>query len=627
MAARRKQRKLSKKETKALKKVGDQPQVVESTRDTFRAAVDIELPQTITVSELAKLSGRNPGEIIGALMRNGVIASMNDSVDRVTVEILADELALRIRDVSEAAPSAESNQLVQAVRPPVVVVLGHVDHGKTTLLDSIRETQVAAKESGGITQHIGAYQVLWKDKTGNQRPITFLDTPGHEAFSALRAHGATMTDIAILVVAADDGVKPQTKEALSHARAANIPIIVALNKIDKPGANIEKVKAELAELGLQPEEWGGKTPVVSISAKNKIGIDDLLDTVLLIADLDELTARSVGLATGMVIESHKTNGIGPVATVLVQQGQLKIGDNIVIGSVYGKVRLLLDEFGTRHREVGPATPIQVAGLDDVPSFGANFEIIANEKQAREQARQFALKNRTDDRMNQSNLSVEEGQLALVVKADVDGSLKALKTALEAITVTGVQIVVIHAAVGQVTESDVHLAAASGAHIVAFHVGVLATARRLAENHGVLISAHDVIYELTDLVRLLAEGAVQKERIQVEIGQFIAKALFRVTKTHKIVGGVVSKGEIRKGATVTIERGSLVIGKGTISTLQRGQQQAPTVPQGEECGLGLDTTDQLQVDDVLRAFVEEERIVLKNDENGAAATVDNGDITP
>jgi translation initiation factor IF-2 len=624
MAARKKQRKLSKKETKALKKVGDQPQVVETTREMIRAAKDIELPQTITVSELSKLSGRSPGEIIAALLRSGVIASMNDSVDRETVEILADELALRIIPEGETVQRVENDSSEQTIRPPVVVVLGHVDHGKTTLLDAIRETQVAAKESGGITQHIGAYQVLWKDKADNQRPITFLDTPGHEAFSALRAHGATMTDIAILVVAADDGVKPQTKEALSHARAANIPVIVALNKIDKPEANIERVKAELSELGLQPEEWGGKTPIVPVSAKGKIGIDDLLDTVLLVADLAELKARSTGLAKGVVIESHQAPGIGPVATVLVQQGQLRIGDSIVIGSVYGKVRLLVDEFGARHKEVGPATPIQVAGLASVPSFGANFEIIANEKDAREQARQYGMKYRNDDRTGQSDSFVEEGQLALVVKADVDGSLKALKGELEAITVPGVQIAVIHAAVGQVTESDVHLAAASGAHIVAFHVGVLSTARRLAENHGVLISAHDVIYELTDLVRLLAEGAVQKERVQVEIGQFIAKALFRITKSHKIVGGVVSKGELRQGAVATIERGGLVVGKGKIGTLQRGQQQAQVVPQGEECGLGFDTVDQLLVGDVLHVSVEEERIVLKSDESRSSAGVDNND---
>lgn len=624
MAARKKQRKLSKKETKALKKVGDRPEIVEQTREVIRAAVQIDIPQTITVSELSKISGRGPGEIIGALLRNGVIASMNDSVDRETVEILADELSLRIRHASDAAVETDDETFEQTSRPPVVVVLGHVDHGKTTLLDSIRETQIAAKESGGITQHIGAYQVAWKSKTGDVRPITFLDTPGHEAFSALRAHGATMTDVAILVVAADDGVKPQTKEALSHARAANIPVIVALNKIDKPDANPDRVKAELAELGLQPEEWGGKTPVVAISAKAKTGIDELLDTVLLVADLSELKARATGLAKGVVIESHKAAGIGPVATVLVQQGQLRIGDNLVIGPVYGKVRVLLDEFGTRHQDVGPATPIQVAGLTDVPSFGAHFEAVASEKDAREQVRQHMLKQRSEHRTVQ--LGIEEGQLALVVKADVDGSLQALRGALETIEVPGVQIAVVHAGVGQVTESDVHLAAASGAHIVAFHVGVLPIARRLAEQHGVLVSAHDVIYELTDLIRSLAEGAVQKEQVRVEIGQFTAKALFRSTKSHKIIGGVVTKGELRQGAAVTVERDGVVVGKGSIGTLQRGQQQAQVISQGEECGLGLDTADQLMVGDTLRAFVEEERIVRKT-EDTASLDVDNIDSTP
>ncbi|MEK7184419.1 MAG: translation initiation factor IF-2 N-terminal domain-containing protein, partial [Patescibacteria group bacterium] len=297
MAGRRKQRKLSKKESKALKKVGDRPQFVESTREQVRAAVAVTLPQTVTVSDLSKLSGRTPSEIIGALMKNGVLASMNDSLDRETVEILAEELAMTISHSSDILETVQDTEGEQVTRPPVVTILGHVDHGKTTLLDSIRETQVAAKESGGITQHIGAYKVNWSDKAGSQRAITFLDTPGHEAFSALRAHGATMTDIAILVVAADDGVKPQTKEALSHAKAANVPIIGALNKVDKPEANIDRVKAELVELGLQPEEWGGKTPVVAVSAKAKTGIDDLLDTVLLVADLLELTARHEGPAT------------------------------------------------------------------------------------------------------------------------------------------------------------------------------------------------------------------------------------------------------------------------------------------------------------------------------------------
>lgn len=619
--ARRKQRKLSKKETKALKKAGDRPVFVESNREPTRASVTITLPATVTVSDLAKLSGRTPAEIIGALVKNGVLASMNDSIDRETVEILAEELALDITHDTNVAKEQIQSTGEQRVRPPVVTILGHVDHGKTTLLDSIRETQVAAKESGGITQHIGAYQVNWSDKQGQQRAITFLDTPGHEAFSALRAHGATMTDIAILVVAADDGVKPQTREALSHARAANVPVIVALNKVDKPEANIDRVKAELVELGLQPEEWGGKTPVVPVSAKAKTGIDDLLDTVLLVADLAELTAQATGPASGVVIEAHKAVGVGPVATVLVQQGTLRIGDTMVVGSVYGKVRLLQNEWGKRQSEAGPSTPIQVAGLTDVPAFGAQFEAGMSEKTAREQARQSELKAKVAQRSAKSYGLAQEGQLALILKADVDGSLKALRGAFEAIQVEGVDIQIIHEAVGQVTESDVHLAAASNAHIIAFHVGSLSTARRLAEQHRVLITANDVIYDLTDQVRALAEGAVKTERVRVEIGQFMVKAQFRSTKTHKIIGGVVQKGEIRVGAQAVILRNGESVGTGTIQSVQRGQQAVDAVEQGEECGIGVDTQHELLPSDILQLSVEEERIKTVKEET-AISDVDN-----
>lgn len=624
MAGRRKQRKLSKKETKALKKAGDRPVYVESSREPARNAVSISLPATVTVSDLSKLSGRTPAEIIGALVKNGVLASMNDSIDRETVEILAEELALSITHDSDVKHVEEEVSGEQVVRPPVVTILGHVDHGKTTLLDSIRETQVAAKESGGITQHIGAYKVDWSDKQGKQRAITFLDTPGHEAFSALRAHGATMTDIAILVVAADDGVKPQTKEALSHAKAANVPVIVALNKVDKPEANVDRVKAELVELGLQPEEWGGKTPVVAVSAKARTGIDDLLDTVLLVADLAELTARFDGPAKGVVIEAHKAVGVGPVATVLVQQGTLRVGDTIVVGSVYGKARLLQNEWGKRQSEAGPSTPIQVAGLTDVPVFGAQFEAGMTEKEARERARQSELRSKTASRTAKAQGVTQEGQLALILKADVDGSLKALRGALENIHVEGVDIRIIHEAVGQVTESDVHLAAASDAQIVAFHVGALSTARRLAEQHRILLTTNDVIYDLTDQVTALAQGAVKTERVRVEIGQFLIKAQFRSTKTHKIIGGVVQKGEVRAGAQASILRNGEVAGTATIQSVQRGQQTVEQIGQGEECGLGVESQTELLPGDILQLTVEEERIKMAKDEM-VVEDVDNQSI--
>ncbi len=619
--ARRKQRKLSKKETKALKKAGDRPAESQPQREFVRPTVAIEVPRTIAVGELSKVSGRTAGEIIAALLRNGVIASINDSIDRETVEILAEDLSLAVSGRAEPV-EARADNADAAPRPPVVAVLGHVDHGKTTLLDSIREANVASGESGGITQHIGAYQVRWHGNDGADRPITFLDTPGHEAFSALRAHGATMTDIAILVVAADDGVKPQTAEALSHARAANVPVIVALNKIDKPEANPDRVKAELVELGLQPEDWGGKTPVVPVSAKQKTGIDALLDTVLLVADLADLKAPDTGLASGVVIESHKAPGIGPVATVLVQRGSLAVGDNIVIGPVYGKVRLLRNESGERFSQVGPATPIQVAGLADVPGFGERFEAYASEKQARDIARQRALAGRRTVRTAAADAPDEAGELALVLKTDVDGSLKAVRSAIEAIEVPGVTVRILHAGVGQVTESDIHLAAASQASILAFHTGMVSTAKRLAEQHSVMVNAYDVIYELTDFVRSLAEGAVHRERVQVEVGQLAVKALFRTTKTVKILGGVVKTGEARSGASVTIERAGESVGKGTVTTVQRGQQPAAAVPQGEECGLALTTATPVEIGDVLRFLVEEERAVVRS--QSAVADVDNSE---
>lgn len=606
MARRNTKRKLSKKEQKALTKEQATASSVVSTEAPVkrREMVRVDVPATITVAELAKRSGRTPVEIVGALLGSGVIATVNDSVDRETVEIIADEIDLEIGTEEKLEPAKlKANNAPQSARPPVVVVLGHVDHGKTTLLDSIRKANVVAGESGGITQHIGAYQIAWKTEDGTQRPITLIDTPGHEAFSAMRAHGVTMTDVAILVVAADDGVKPQTKEAISHAKAANVPIIVAINKIDAPGAQPDKVRGELAELGLADEAWGGKTPTVLVSAKQGTGIDELLDTVLLVADLAELTARPTGPAEGVVIEAHMELGIGPVATILVQHGQLEVGQHVAIGRVVGKVRLMHDDVGQRVQVAGPATPVRIAGMADVPSFGSQLVVTGSEKEARllaqsaseqYQSRQLSAQTETEDESDDEQLSI-----SIVLKADVDGSLSAIQTSLEQITAEGVTVKVIHQGVGDLSESDVNLAlAAKHPFIVAFRTGATVAARTIARSKQQTVHAYDIIYRLIDDVRTEAERLKTHKVITTEVGRLKVLEVFRTTKTAQIIGGRVEQGYIEKGGNLEIMRQEDPVGTGTIETLQRGQTKADKVDSGEECGLGVATTETIEVGDVL-----------------------------
>lgn len=605
MARHNRKRKLSKKEQKALSKESTQRVEVAATPKA-RPIVRVELPETITVAELAKRTGRTPAEIVGSLLANGVIATVNDSVDRDTIAIIAPELDLDVhQETAVATARAVEDKFELASRPPVVVVLGHVDHGKTTLLDTIRKANVVAGESGGITQHIGAYQVLWHTDDGGQRPITFIDTPGHEAFSAMRAHGVTMTDVAILVVAADDGVKPQTKEAISHAKAANVPIIVAINKMDKPGAAIDRVKGELAELGLAAEEWGGKTPTVPVSAKEGTGIDELLDTVLLVADLAELQARPTGPAEGVVIEAHMAQGIGPVATVLVQHGQLAVGDPIAIGTVSGKVRVMEDAAGIRHRSVGPATPVRVAGLDGVPTFGAILTVAGSDREAKALAQAASLRTAKTPVARQSE--DEESAtptLSVVLKADVDGSLKAIQHTLEALEVEGVQIRVVHQGVGDLSESDINFALSS-AHpfVVAFRAGATVAARMLARSKQIQIHAYDIIYRLSEDVLTAAQALREPEYVTEEIGRLKVLQIFRTTKTAQIIGGRVEQGKIAKGAMIDIHREGESVGTGTIETLQRGQTKADEVAEGEECGLGVSTTETIVEGDVLVASIK------------------------
>lgn len=604
---RKKQRKLSKKEAKAQKKIASQAQETREARvEEKRAISEVSLPGTITVGDFARLSGRSSAEIIKVLIGNGMLININDSIDFDTAEIIAPELDLKITKQEVVKPKKAKDSGNLEFRPPVVVVMGHVDHGKTSLLDKIRETNVTANESGGITQHIGAYQVQWQTNENESRKITFIDTPGHEAFSAMRAHGANITDVVILVVASDEGVKPQTKEALSHARAANVPIIVALTKSDLPTANPEKVKAELVELDLNPEEWGGKTPVVSVSAKSGDGIGDLLTTVLLVADLAELRARKTGLAEAVVIESHKAVGIGPVATVLIREGTLKVGDNFYIDDVIGKVRFLEDDAGRRHQEAAPSMAVRVAGLSAVPAFGSTLLVAETEKEAK------ALSaNRSSSNVS-NKVEVKDDVVPVILKADVDGSIKALKQALEAVKVEDISVSVIHSGVGDITESDAHMAASTGAYLAAFRVGISSAARRITKNEGLKFKKYEVIYDLIDDMIAATKGALKTELVDVEVGKLKVKGVFRTTKATKIVGGKVEEGQVVKGAAVKIKRGSDIIDQGKVESIQRGQTIANEVNAGEECGLSIAIGKPIEIDDVLLFSTKEEQIVKKDE---------------
>lgn len=602
-----------KKEQRALTKTQATDNVAQPVVAVQRDVVTVQVPTTITVAELSRRSGRPATEVVGALLRSGIIATVNDSLDRESVEILADELDLSIKPEEaareEAIAATVRSDVERTTRPPVVAVMGHVDHGKTTLLDAIRKTDVAAKESGGITQHIGAYQVGWKGGDGTERRITFIDTPGHEAFSALRAHGASVTDIAILVVAADDGVKPQTREALSHIRAANVPIIVAITKIDKPGANIDKVKGELAELELTPEDWGGKTPTIQVAAKEGKGVDDLLDTVLLVADLAELTARAAGSAEAVVIESHMEQGVGPVATILMQQGQLAVGDIVVVGSAYGRVRLMEDEHRERHATVGPSTPVRIAGISGVPTFGSKLTVVADEKAARELVRvaQEAGPRRTIPSTGRDDGEEALPTLSVVIKADVDGSLAAIRQSLEGVSVDGAAVEVVHGGVGDVTESDVNLAvAAEHPLILAFRTGVTVAARTLARTNHIPITSYDVIYQLIEEVTTTAQQLRKRERVIEEIGRLKVLKMFHATRAEKILGGKIEQGRLKQDALITIRRGDDEIATGRIKSLKRGATVATEIAEGEECGVAVAVGPTILEGDVLVASEEIER---------------------
>lgn len=578
----------------------------------------IEIPDVISVHELAGKLDISSVKLVGELMRNGVMATINESIDFDTASIIAAEFgfelvpaAVVIDERPSQSKSEKSEPSAQSPRSPIVTVMGHVDHGKTSLLDAIRLTNVTSQESGGITQHIGAYQV-----EKNDRLITFLDTPGHEAFSALRAHGAKMTDIAIIVVAADDGVKPQTKEAIEHARAADVPLIIAINKIDKTGADPNRVKQELSDIEVVADDWGGEVPCVEVSAKTNVGIDKLLEMILLVADIASPMANPNGSASGVIIESHMESGRGPVATMLVQQGQLKLGDNVIAGSTMGKVRSLQSDLGKRIKTAAPATPVVVSGLKSVPDFGDWFEVVESEKVAREwlnrKSRETSIKSLVRPKsITASDLvsAVDAGklqELPILLKADAQGSLESLTESLSNLGNDEVRVKIISSGVGDISENDVNTASAGGAIILGFHVSIKAAVNQLAKQQSVDFNIYKIIYELIDDVRGWLSSLLAPEIIETEIGRLQVLAVFKQSRDHVITGGVVTSGKVTPDLTVNIMRGTEKLGQGKLSNLQKNKQPAREVVTDEQCGLKLTTDIKLAVDDELVFIAVESR---------------------
>jgi translation initiation factor IF-2 len=572
----------------------------------------VRMNESTTASEIARSMGVKVGEVLGALMRLGAMKTANDVLDVDTATLVSEEFGFSLENtavnVDELLDMVETDEVEGEgdPRPPVVTVMGHVDHGKTSLLDAIRETNVVAGESGGITQHIGAYMV--ESKIG---PICFLDTPGHAAFTAMRSRGAGITDIVVLVVAADDGVMPQTIEAVNHAKAAGVPVIVAVNKMDKPGANPDKVKQGLTEYGLQPEEWGGQTQFLGVSALQRTGIDELLEAISLQAEILDLRAPADLRAVGAVVEARLDRGRGPVATVLVQKGVLKHGDHFVCGEIVGRVRAMSDHAGRPVKQAGPSTPVEIIGLDGVPSAGDPFVVVEDPSKAaqvaeyrRDSTRKSSMTPTTrmslEDLQRRLSGAVDNLELSIVIKADVDGSVEAIKTALEKLSNDEVTLRVIHGGVGAVNESDVQLAMASNAIIVGFHVRPEGKARQLAEKEGVDIRAHTVIYELIDEVKSALEGLLAPEQKEVYEGRAEVRNTFTIPG-GTIAGCMVLDGTITRARQCRVLRDNRVVYTGKLSSLRRFKDDAREVQAGYECGIGVERFNDVKVGDVIECY--------------------------
>jgi translation initiation factor IF-2 len=571
----------------------------------------IKVAEFITVNELANLIGVSASEIIKKCLDLGLFVSINQRLDFDTILLIAGDYGFEVEReeeyLSDILMDEPDNEEDLEPRPPIVTIMGHVDHGKTTLLDYIRQSNIVAGEAGGITQHIGAYQV----SLPNGKQITFIDTPGHEAFTAMRARGAHVTDIVVLVVAADDSVMPQTVEAINHALAANVPIIVAINKIDKPEANPDKIKQQLAERGVLIEEWGGKYQCVEISAKYGTNVDVLLEKILLEAELMELKANPKKRARGVVIESKLDKGRGPVGTVIVQNGTLKIGDPFVAGTTAGRVRAMFDERGNRVEIARPSTPVQVTGFDELPEAGDSFVVVESEKKAREVAnRRAQLKREQKIRqlraisLDKLSAQIKEGkikELPVIIKADVNGSVEAIADSLMKLATTEVQVKIIHRAVGAISESDVLLAQASGAIIIGFNVRPTANARRLAEQENVEIRLYNIIYNVIEDVKRALEGMLEPELREEMLGVAEVRETFKISKVGTVAGCFVMEGKIVRSARARLVRNGIVIYDGKIASLKRFKDDAREVEQGLECGIALENFNDIKVGDVIEAY--------------------------
>lgn len=578
--------------------------------------ITVQIPEAITVGELATRLKATASEVIKKLMLLGTMASINDVIDFDTASLVAMEFHAKVeKEVvvtieERIIDDSEDDDENLVPRSPVVVVMGHVDHGKTSLLDAIRNTQVTSTEAGGITQHIGAYRVSVKGKE-----ITFLDTPGHEAFTTMRARGAQVTDIAILVVAADDGIMPQTVEAINHAKAAGVSIIVAINKMDKPGANPDKIKEQLTEHEIVPEEWGGNVPCIPVSAKKKTGIEELLEMVTLIAEIKDLKANPNRAAKGTVIEARLDKGRGPISTILVQNGTLHVGDTIVAGTTVGRVRAMMNERGRRVKEAGPSVPVEITGLNDVPVGGDIFNVVSDEKLARELVDQRIHKSKEEKFNSQKKVTLDnlfdqmkQGQikeLKVIVKADVQGSVEAVRQSLEKLSGDEVRVNVIHGAVGAISESDVMLASASNAIVVGFNVRPDPIATENAERNGVDVRLYRVIYDCIDEIKSAMKGMLDPKYREVQIGRAECRKVYKISNVGTISGSYVSSGKITRSASIRVVRDGIVITEDKLSSLRRFKDDVREVAQGYECGIGLEKFNDIKEGDVFEAFIIEE----------------------
>ena len=587
----------------------------------------IELPGTITVKELAEVLSVNPADVIRELIKSGIFATINQLIDRDTASLVAGELGFEVAESVAAGPGGvegegegpvpeatkevlyeEDDPSLLEPRAPIVTVMGHVDHGKTSLLDAIRTTEVASGERGGITQHIGASEV-----THDGKRVVFLDTPGHEAFTAMRARGAKVTDIAVVVVAADDGVMPQTLEAISHAKAAKVPIIIAMNKIDKPDANTDRVKTELTEAGIVVEEYGGDVPLVPVSAKTRVGLDELIEMILLVADLQELKANPKRSAIGTIVEAQLDKNRGPIATALVQTGTLNVGDIIVVGETSGRVRALENDLGKRVKKAGPSTAVVILGLGEVPAAGDILRVVKDDKEARSlvESRKLEAANKAGDGSGRATLEdlyrqIQAGQakeLRIILKADVSGSLGAITHALEQLDQEEVRLNVLLEGAGDITDNDIMLAAASNAVVVGFNTKITDTARRSAEAEGVDIRLYDIIYKLTDDLGAALKGLLEPVIVEVVEGRAEVRQIFRVGKSTVIAGSFVTDGRMVRGGA-RVWRSGKVVATDRIESLRRFRDDVREVATNYECGIGLANYHELEEGDIIECFTSQ-----------------------